>query len=114
MRVIRVQRPFSVSPTYRIRIWKRYVSFFRKRFEGQDSSRKPVTRSRDENGTNPPPISLHIGEISSKFYERIRKSTIKNLSNCSAVESRGKHPSRQPHDRDDSGDHKASTQTFIL
>ncbi|GFS56549.1 hypothetical protein NPIL_127281 [Nephila pilipes] len=96
MKVIRVQRPISIYHNYRIRIWKRYVCFFRERFEGQGSSRKTVTRFRDEDGTNPPPISLHIGEISSKFYDRIRKSTIKNLSNCGAVEYRGQHTSRHP------------------
>ncbi|GFT70097.1 hypothetical protein NPIL_275591 [Nephila pilipes] len=96
MKVIRILRPISISPTYRIRIWKRYVCFFRERFEGQDSSRKTVTRSRDEDGTNPPLISLHIGEISSKFYERIRKSTLENLSNCGAVECQGQHTSRHP------------------
>ncbi|GFS41790.1 hypothetical protein NPIL_69621 [Nephila pilipes] len=95
MKVIRILRPISISPTYRIRMWKRYVCFFRERFEGQGSSRNTVTRSRDEDGTNPPPISLHIGEIS-KFHERIRKSTIKNLSNCGAVECRGQLISRHP------------------
>ncbi|GFS97499.1 hypothetical protein NPIL_505641 [Nephila pilipes] len=99
MKVIRILRPISISPTYRIRKWKRYVCFFRERFEGQDSSRKTVTRSRDEDGTNPPPISLHIREISSKFHERIRKSTIKNLLKPFKLwrcQMRGQHTSRHP------------------